>query len=466
MIPGLGFVPMFAIDMYISQIDPVTHPEEWQERVDMFSEFIPSVGFQQGGMVSRLVGGGTAGEVTSNFLNLTSAFSGTSNYSLSSEFFGEIDREIERTRALSAILADEEEWDALFAFNTVEDFNTYLDSIALSADRAATYEQSFLDIARWAVPVSHHGDESVTQLLNVWATAAEMFPESLQARPSLRNADLSNDEQLRAYTDDIRSAFFALDPDERNRLIVQYPQLAINMVSSWRWTNKALEANLPGTDQAYRSTGDRRGRALHQNYVTLNYIRPLDPVERAKRILGTVWNAQEKVGRQVYTDMAGRVNDHLWEKVVTPETRTLLTNILNTGFGERWGFESERELWEKWPTVEKDFELWAAEQQGFVEGSEMFDRVKETINIPGKEKSWGTSWPGLDDQELSKRFKELTINRFPDNVVANAEAIGLELTPGMTGYQLFQGLQGYLSTNNNAAFLASQSVYRNYQQDR
>jgi len=74
-LPGLGYIPSGGIDYFISHLyDPIEEPLKYQELVDHISDFIPQVGYQQGGFVSDMMGGGTVSSVSRAAVDLGTIF--------------------------------------------------------------------------------------------------------------------------------------------------------------------------------------------------------------------------------------------------------------------------------------------------------------------------------------------------------------------------------------------------------
>lgn len=463
-IPGLGFVPIAFIDrLLMNKYDPVEQPVEYQQLVDEIGEFIPSVRFQQGGLPSRLLGGGTTGSILEMGADVFGAVSGVPFYNLSSEL-GDIDREINRTREISALLGDDEEWAELMALDDPEQIDLYLRGLAVEADRRASRSHLLESVSRFIIPASQDFDTALPEIQNVWITAADQFP-NLSGRTELdKNA---TDEERRQYVDSVRRSFFKLPGWERDLMVAQYPQLAVNLVSSWVYTPKAINEGLGGPGDPYRTDGTTEGLARHQNLVNSGMIRPMQPIERARLIVGLAGASKERAAKYIYEYSANFINDSLWENTVSEDSKVFLQSVIDTtDFDERFGFESARELWEAWGSYEDDLEQFIARLRGVDPESEEFDALKDSFKIPTKEKAWGTSWPGLNDENVSGRFRETIFNSFPEEVQQLADGLGITLTPGMNGMQLFSGVQDQLTQVDTPIFGMVRAAYQGYSQER
>lgn len=470
LLPGLGFLPIWAVDQYIGSIDPVENPVEWQERVNQISAFVPSVGFQQGGAISRVLGGGTTATMVDLAADAVGFFWGTPNYQVTS-LLGDISREIDRTRVLSGMLADPEIWNEAMSLETVEEFETWLAALSLDADREASVSHGMETLTRFVIPASSKDHSALGEVLDIWVDAAEQFPK-LGVRPSLMGIDLENDENRRQYSDDVRRNFFKLEQWERNAMIAEYPQLAVNLISSWEWTVKAQAEGM--ATQAYRTTGTKEGLALHQNLVVGNYVRPLQPIERARRIFGMVQAAQIDSAQTIYENQANRVNDIVWS-TVDDDTMAMLESIVETSFADDKGIHDAREMWEKWSTLEPDLELWAAGEYDIdpVKGASRkkadqtaFDILRSQITIPSEQKPWGKTWPGLDPDEVTDRFNDLVFEEWDEESLQIAGAVGLKLEPGMSAREFFSQLRTVITATDRAAFVGSRSSYDGYIKER
>lgn len=461
-IPGLGFLPMGAIDLAVTNIyDPVDQPVEYQALIDSIAQFIPAAAYNRGGFVGDVLGGGTTGTGIELLADAIGGISGVPFYDVTSQL-GDIGREVDRTRELSALLADEEELAALMALTDPEEIDLYLRSLAMEADRRASIAHGAATLTRAVLPISAQYDTSLEQIQDVWLTAAERFPEDL--RPT-HVQQIRNDDDRRQAADDIRRQFFRLPQWKRDLYIAEYPALAVNLVGGWEWTPLAIN-ELPEAQVAYRTGGTPEDLAQHQAYIDNRYIRPIQPLARAHRILGLMQASKESAAKRIYEFTAQDVNRFLWESVVSPEVKGALEQVLASPFAQDRGYTSASELWADWGTVEAEFEKFVAAEQGIDPNSEAFADLKSAITIPTKQQAWGSSWPGLNDEQVSQRFRELTINDPTPEVLALADGLGIDVTPGMTGLQLFQGVQEVITEVDTPLFGMMRPAYDDYVSDR
>lgn len=466
MIPGLGFVPMQMMDMALdSMVDPVEDPLKYQEMVDNIADFLPMFRFQQGGPISRVVGGGSTASVVSGIVDAIGLKTGevgtVDTYFQFTSKMGDITREINRTRELSALLADPETLEMVLSEEDPETLELLLMSLAQQADSRASGSHLAQTVQRWVVPASSRYDTSIAEITDVWVQAAGAFPQ-LAGRTVL---DKNDPASIRQFAADVRTKFFKLEDWERDLMIAQQPSLAVNLISSWEWTQAGESANLPGVEKSYRTGGSAEDIARHQYYVENGFVRPLQPLERARRVLGMVFAAKENAAKEIYTTAAGQINEFLWENSVTDDTKALLRQIV-ADIGSDWDIRTERELWDNWSSMESRFEDWLAGEYGAEEGDDLYQRIKDKIKIPGKEKPWGTSWPGVNSDEVSGKFGDVRFPFFDPKIEALADGLGLTLTAGMTGAQLYNEVQSVLVDIDSPAMSQVKSTYDQYVQTR
>jgi endonuclease YncB( thermonuclease family) len=463
-LPGLGFIPIVFMDLVIENMyDPVDDPEAYQELVSNIAQFIPSAEYNRGGLLGDILGGGTVGSGISLLTDLTGGLMGVPFYNFTSEM-GDISREIDRTRQLSALMADEEELNTILSLQDPEAIDLYLRGLATQADRNASMSHASRVLTRLAVPVRAEYDTGLDEIQNVWLEASRRFPDDLRTR--FRINENSSEEQVRSASNDIRSMFFDLPQWKRDLYIAQYPALAVNLVGSWEWTATAQSVLGTEAQTAYRTDGTREGLLRHQALIEAGYVRPIQPLSRAHRILGLIQASKESAAKQIYEFTAESVNNFIWDSGVTPEIKAAMDQVAASEFGQRLGYENGREVWEDWNSIELDFERFVAEQSGIAEGSEEFEALRDSVRLPTQLKPWGSSWPGLDDDELSARFSELQLFQFPTEVQALANGLGIDLTPGMTGLQLFQGVQDVLTQVDSPVWSIVRGPYQSYVDQR
>ena len=296
--------------------------------------------------------------------------------------------------------------------------------------------------------------------------------DSLNVNPDF-NADTATAEQTRRYVNSVRSAFFDLPSLERSLLLVEQRTLAVNLVSNWEWTPDAIAAGIPKSGTTYRILGNKESIDRHQIYVNAGYVRPLEPSMRIRRIIGTYFRAKEDVAKSIYSSTANQVNEHLWENVVSEKTKELLQSVLDDQPEETaaLGVRTIRELWDRWSALEPIFEQRIAQGVGMDETRSYsrkkdeqtpYDKLRTFIKVPEEEIGWGTDWPGVDPGELSRQFSNVTLERLDPDALRAAEALGLELRPGMSGQEIFAVAQAGFVEIDSPVRLTVDPTYRSY----
>jgi hypothetical protein len=472
MIPGLGIVPIAFLDYVMAEMyDPVNQPEEYAQLQDDLGQFIPGVHFQQGGMLSRALGGGSTAKILGMGVDLLGMHGSDSFFNVTSEM-GDITREIDRTREISALLSDPDELQMLLDARTPEEAELLLEGLAIEADKRASGTHLGTSALRWMAPVKHKFQASLAEIEQVWLDAGSF--EALQhLMPEGADPERMTDEQRRQVANDIRSAFFRLEPWQRDAMVVEQPSLAVNMVGSWEWTPKALNESLDGTKYAYRTGGTPVELARHETMVRMGYVRPVQPIVRARRIIGVIDNAKRSAAKTLYEEQLNQVNTLLWEAVPENE-KAKLAWVLDTPWAKEWGLETVEEVWSKWRTLEEDLELWIAEQEGIepVKGESRkkadltdFDKLRDAVKIPEEWKPWGTTF-GLEEEDVPDKVNEWIVQSVDPKSAALAQALNINMNPGMTGEELFAEVQQTIVQRTSPIFDVVRPDYDRYIGDR
>lgn len=482
MIPGMGYVPMWALDRIIANVkDPDEDPLGYQQLIDNVGDIIGGAHFGNAdpllSFAQRFVGGGTFGQLTEASLDVMALFGGGGGYGPVSTVLGQPDREIDRGRYMSVVLSDEDTLNELLKLEDDESIDLMLAALANEADSEAAKANLFENVSRFALPTNNKYNGELDEIHQVWLDAGTNFPEL--AGVSNFDPDKATPEERRQVAGDVRSAFFDLPQGERDRLITEQPSLAVNLISSWEWTDKAHRDNAVDTSSGYRTDGSRSGLIRHDTYIERGFVRPLSPQERGKRIVGLILSAKESTAKRLYEVAAANVNDLLWKAVsVDPETTGMLQGLLNTfpQLSDELGIETPRELWQAWGSYEEDFEETLAsiagidpvKGDGTSAGETAFDRLRAAVRINPKLKPWGTSYPGFDRDEISERMKDLPLQDFliSDEMMKLAAAIDVDITPNMTGGQLYNAVHSVVASTHTPVRLNVSPAYNTYVGER
>jgi hypothetical protein len=470
---------MWALDSLITlKTDPLKDPLGYQEMVENIGSVIPGAYFGNPdlglSMVQRVVGGGTLGQMAEFAMDSMGVLgSHSGGFAPVNTLLGQPDREIDRSRAMSALMAtDTELLNDLLAAEDPNQIELMLLEVAHSADESAARDNILETAIRFGLPTNTKFSGDLDTIFDVWVEAGQNFGATFGVDP---NFDIDNAEPLerRKYADSVRGAFFKLPQEERDRLIVEQPNLAVNLISSWTWTDKAETEGVGNTERAYRTDGSREGLARHQILVNGGWIRPLAPIERARRIVGLQLNAREATAKRVYESVAENVNDVLWETQVLPADKAVLEAVFNR-LPEAMAavdIRTTRELWENWGRYELDFETFIAELAGIpaIRGISTkkadrtgFDNLRRGIRI--ETPPWNPAWPGQNPENLTKSFKNQLIleNMMDENVQKLAGTMGIELTPNMRGEQLYNDVQRVIVDQNTVLKQFVDPAYQAY----
>lgn len=470
MLPGIGVVPIQFLDLWLKRgIDPVEDAQEYQRRIDEIGQVIPAAHYQQGGAISRFVGGGVVSKSLLGMADIVGMQGNDSLFAMTSAL-GDIGREIDRNREVSAMLAQPDELELLLSAETPEEAEMLLMALVAQADIQASGNHLVETVVRGMVPVTAVYDTALNEIQDVWFEADALMPESnLIARDPAN----MNDEDRRQVANDIRTDFFKLEDWQRDALIVQQPSLAVNIVGGWEWVPAAINENYEGTQYSYRSGGTKAELARHETLVRKGLIRPAVPLERARRILGTIRAAKVNTAKALYQSELDTVNDAHWEVYVTDESKERVRELLESEFGQAMGLRTMEETWYSWRALEKDFEIWVAEQTGIeaVRGESekkedltVFDYLRKEIQIPNDEKPWGTTFPGLEEEDVKADFNEWIVEP-TEKTMELAAALDIQLYEGMTGEELFEELQQEI-VQTSPIFSIVQPSYDRYIGDR
>ena len=470
MIPGLGFVPIFGLDRALSWgIDPIGgDAEEYQRRVDFVGQIIPAAHFQSGGTLSRALGGGVTSKFLLGMADIVGMSGNDSMFAMTSAL-GDISRETARNRETSALLADPKELELLLSAETPASAEALLKALVVKADINASRGHLTETVVRGLSPIKAVYDTALHEIQDVWFDADGIMPFG---QLEDRNPANMTAEDRNQVADDIRTSFFALPSWQRDALVVQQPSLAVNIVGSWEWVPAAINEGLEGTQYSYRAGGSKEDLAQHKLLIDRGLIRPNVPLDRARRILGTIRAARVNTAKALYENQLTIVNDVIFD-LIPDEVTEQLQSVLDSDFGKDLGFRTLREVWDKWRTLEEDLELWVAEQQGIApergisgkqEDLTEFDQLRKDIVIDDDYDPWGTTFPGLEEEDVTEKFNEWIVE--PDiETKAMADALGITLEEGMTGEELFEELQQQI-VQTSPIFSIVQPSYDRYTGDR
>jgi len=460
LIPGFGPLPLWLMDQFLNGADPLKDPVEYQKRMDLIATVVPSIAYQRGGIVPRILGGGTTETALSILADVGTSIFNAPYYTLTNAI-GDISMETGRNRAVSALLSEQDELDILLSAGSTEEFELLAKALETRANDAAGGLHAVSKAMRWFFPARITVDYGTDEIYDIWLAAGDKFPELLPSGAA-DPLGLTEHEDKIAMGSDIRRIFFEQPTWKRDLMIATYPQLAINLISSWKWTDVAIAQIPDAARSTYRIGSSEEDLARHNEYVERGYVRPIQPSEKILHVIGMIQAARHDAPKHLYTSVVDDVNEYLWNSVVTPDTKAMLEQFVNTEFGQEYHVTSARQLWQMWGSLEPELEAMWAEYAGIHPEVDVdaWDSLRSAANVPENEQAWSTSWPGYT---ASNRFSnELTIYSLNEQGREIASALGIEFRPGMTGAELFDQLTPMIADTGGYAMQNAEVTYRDY----
>ena len=464
MVPSLGILPLVGIGEAIKLIaDPVEEPERYAEILGEAAQALPFIQFQQGGLLSRVAGGGNFGNAVSITEDIFGAISGRAPIDLFTEEFGDVNRPLIINRELSVAMSDPEFMEQLSSALTNEEAELLLMSAVNDANRAGSISHGAKTAVRGLSPVNADFDDASHELQELWIGAAETNPA---LTPENFDPDATNEVELRRMASDIRALYFGLPGWERQLALVSNPELVVNIVPTYVWTERAVDRQLvDNVLTPYRGTGTTESLKQLEIFVKQGYLRPMRPEMRARIIVGTLREAQFGSLETAYSRQAALINQKHWDVTVSDRTKGHLLFLLDQ-YGEQLGMSTAKEVWEHFSTMQGFALADAVEELDLVIGTAAYDRIKTALNIPGDEQAWGTTWRGDDYSDFSARFRDWPIFDFAPETQAIADAMGLDLGRGMSGANFLKELIDAKAEFNDSIWSAIRPEFASWRGSR
>ena len=479
LIPGFGAVPMMLMDTVISALhDPTEDPQGYINAVNEVAKYIPSASFAQQG-VARLIGGGTVAAALKYGTDITAVLGG-GYYTPVSNAIGDISAEIQATRAIRALFADPQNWADLIEAANVGDFESTYASLVQEAYKKSGTAHAANTVFRQLLPARGQFDTANDELAQVWVKAAQDNPSI--APEGLGQVNMNDPHAVAEAVDNIRNKFWDLPQADRDRLVIQNPSLAVNMVGGWQWSKKAHEQLPNQTKTPYTSSGTEEGLAQHQAYIKQGYIEPLAPGQIGFYVLGTYYAARDRLAKSVYTSVVDDRNQYIWDNFMPDAAKQWFDGLAQDPSVSKW-VNNGQELWNNWNSYRDVLEDSWLKQDGIDPKTATDDQRKaHSLPVPEEAQAWSDQWRGLNDENFAQRFTDLPIESLSAQQAHDLNLLGaglIEPTPTeraygsgtnatLTGQQLVNVIQNVLHTDisQTPAKNVSSSAYGDYLKSR
>jgi hypothetical protein len=443
--PGLGLIPTAAAMGLFNRMtpDPIEDPQGYNQAVQQWSQFVPSIGYQhQGegiGMLPALAAGGgvtsrfwTAAQQADAALGREDSASDALTHNWRARTAA--DKQIKvmfQEKDLLAELADlppELINEGISAF-----LDEYLKDAQLEATQTAALQGLGESALEFGLPVSVTLFTQNDDLTDVWIDAVDTLGLTV---PSYYNTNTEDNKAEMASW--IKSQFFAKPDWERDALVAapENAGLAVNLVSMWEWSERAKTLGIPGTALPYRTEGSTEGLARHSAYQNRGLVQPVTPRNLALNIVGTILRARANTAQNLYEDAATQVNDFRWDLVVSDKTKAGLdvaASIFNRN--DMLPYQTGRELWQNYGDLKEQMDLLdppTGDDTGF--------------SILTDQRAWGQTYPS-DKEGIRDDLAPLPLIRVTPEMQQMADAVGIDISPTMTMQELYQDVANRVSDN-------------------
>jgi hypothetical protein len=462
LVPGLGYLPIAAMHGLLElwnntfQDDDVLELENMKQNIGQVVE-----GFDYSNTTNPfafLLGSGNYLKTLSVGQDLASMRKGKPGAA-----FADITpnpfRQVDILRETSAMLAEEDGLQALLAAEDEETVEALIAGISADSVRAAAGESLAKTVFNWALPTRSKFDESVTALYNVWAEAGQRFPEALDPNPDFDPTRPGvSPQEIYEYGNKVRQRFYDAPDWQRQAWIAAYPEIAINVVSTWEWTD--LGRSQLGVEGRYVTENTKEWKINHEAYVRQGYIKPKDPAVRIREVLARVAKARRDTLGNAYKFQVEAINEWQWNEFVSDDTKAYLEGLLDTDLNF-FGAETARELWQGWGSYEASMEEVLAQKAGVTKFEEDYQGIRDAIKIPTQSvggigtvgKAWSTGFPGWGDGPRMDFLQLTALNMFESDQVRELfESQGWDYDPGMSGEAFWSQIGGYREDHESAVW--------------
>lgn len=485
MIPQPGPMPMWIIDLVVGSTDD---PTEWRQRLSEFSEFFPGAGFSRGNasvdFVNRWAGGGLVSRGSSILTNAAIAIDPEDSGARDaregvSRWVNDWSAQSLSSQELRSQLATGEVNLEKLMELSGDRLDAQINALVINADRkAALTDMAGNDLFSYLAPTSVDTGVVTEEVEDIWIQAGMALPGTFgQLSPNATRA------QKREYAERVRNSYFKdLSEEERLIALVASPNMAINLVSGWEWTDAGQAALGVEALSPYRTGPTNMDRNRHIKYLNDGYIRHIDGAEYVTKVLDIVAYAKEKLATKLFEDTYKNLNEYKWNTGVSDDTKERLAGALRDErvIYSKLGINDEEELWRFFGSFADENERYVRlklEDMGASEeeAEAIYSQWNSETNpykIPTKERAFATSVPtylGSDTTRVTDPFGggELDItyrlpNGFramPDWAEQAFDVMGETYRRGFTTVDLYDVIKGVqdegIGLKTDAAIAAS-----------
>ena len=466
LLPGLGAIPGVMVEAVLMRIapDPIDDPTGYQMFTDQWSKVLPGIGYNRqsslGGIAKEsLIGGGVIGR-TVGLMDDIGMMLGNDTSIAPNAISADWKTAMAYDRQVKVAFADPKMYDELLqlppdqaAIGIEAMINEALSDVQKKAAREVGASKFAEDAIELLIPSRIDTLTQREDLADVWLNALPYLDVSDTFKSRLL---MDTEENRQASAGRIADWFYNdITPDQRDNYIAAHPELAVNVISMWTWSESALIDQIPGSGLAYRSGGSTEDRNRHETMIELGYIRPLTPRELAVRIIGTVASAKAGAARRVFEGAAKAVNDDRWANLPVDYKdwfEYLRVQLVDAG---ETPYQDARQVWENFDKIKEQIWYLNGEPTKIEKHPKTGDiRVPDKISLPQKRRPWGESLPS-EFKDLRQEYEEgYPLPTITDEMAAAAAAVGIDLEPGMEMADVYQAV-----ANTRAAHLTDNPAF-------
>lgn len=432
MIPQPGLWPMFALDALMEFMGG-DDPTEWRQVSQTFSEVFPGAAYSRGNWLSdltnRTLGGGLLSRATSIGANTAVALNptnpaGRNAQNVISRFANDWSFHSLAAQSLRSEMASGKIDISQLLTRHGDDLQAEIDALVISAERRAARQDALgNDLFSWLVPASSDTGVITEEVEDIWIEGGRALPSVFGKAPA---RDASSEEKRR-YADSVRNLYFKeLTEEQQLMAIIASPNLAINLVSGWEWTDSGRDALGVDALLPYRTGPTNKDRNRHQMYLNDGYIQHIDGAQYVTRVLETVAFAKERLGILLFTTAYQRLNKDMWNSVVSDETKGKMQAALTDGVSiySKVGVDTPEELWLFLGSLEDEQErniIFDLMDRGMDEdeANDFYNEWKTNYpyRIPEAEKAMSTSFPEHLNRDTGRIRNPFGGGPLPVNVI-------------------------------------------------